>query len=355
MAMMLQGSGAGLQQQMVQQQQQPPPAAQQQQQLLYNSQQQQPYSAPQSQAAPYVQQQSAAGRLHVPLNQQQGGGVAAAGMQYGMMQQQQVYQPPPAGVYPASKLSRAAGGSVDMSMQVGGGDLQPSLPEGMLLRQQQLPPPQMPQQPRFVPQELPPASVPPLLQGRMGSGSASGSTAVPNGMLPPSSLAASARMHRLAPADMQQQLAQPMLCMMPPAPMVPQLGRDVGQLGMMQHAPPAPAHLQQQQQMPPMLAQPQQPQQQQQGGMYQGPQQQQWGAEELRQLLELLGETVGSNEGAQGMVPHQPRPQHNQQAVLAALAPASRQVCHLDYQPSTSDEEVVEQANNGTGRLLAAT
>lgn len=301
-------------------------------------------------AAPYVQQlQPSNTRLQGSGMQQQA--AYAAAMQFGHPQQHHQH------FCPLSKLSRdgsnvSSNCSVDLDGMLqsagssGGVSSHPSLPDGMMLRQQM---PAPPAQTRFVPQEPPAASAAAPVAPLLPSGS-SMALAVSNSMAMPVS----------APGPQQ-------MLMMPQS--LPRL-HAAGQPGPFMPAPTMMA----QQQAHIMMQQQQQAQylQQQQQAMLQAAQQHQWGSEELRQLLDILGEAVGgSNEGQQALMYYghqmrQPQLQRQQQqtqqpqtpllpqqALAVQMPPPLRLLCHMDRLPTCESDEV-EATNNVAGRVLTA-
>lgn len=289
----------------VQQQQQglPPQMLQPSSSAYIAQQQQQLYHQPGHLSAPQD-----IGPAFVP-SQQLGRMLPPQGLQhYSQPQLQQLQQLQPS--HPLSKLSRTVSGFDSMSAQ--GSMPQPSLPEGMMLRQQ-LPPPQ----PRFVPQG-------PVSGGMMGHSNAAVTTAaggfqpgsrpvVPQQPLGPAHQQQQQHMmHGQQIPVLSQQQQQPVPPLMPQEPLLPQLHLQ------QQAAMQAPA-LSAPQPVPP---QPHPPQQ--------------WGAEDLRQLLDILGEAA-ANEGQHCLPPQQ----------------LQQPLCHLEH--PLADDKLGEHANNVTGSLAAAT
>jgi hypothetical protein len=261
-----------------------------------------------------------AGAGHMQM-QQPGRVVPPQGMHYSQPQLQQ--QP----THALSKLSRTVSGfdgplhPASMS--------QPSLPDGMLLRQAPPPP-----QPRFVPQGPPPQSQGFAAVG--GSIMSHNNTAVTTaaGGFQPASRPMEHMQMPVAGFEQQQHMMHrqqmpvlsqqqpPVTHLLPQDPMLPPQSMQPNYMMRPQHADmPGP--------QPPACASSSQPNIQ-------------WTSDGFRQLLDLLHQ-----DGT--------RPQEQQQQVLAHPQPLQSSGSCLTALHPVADETKLEQANNVTGSLTAAT
>jgi hypothetical protein len=346
-----------------------PPAAQQQTAL---DQQQR---ASQAMMAAGLQQQQQQQQLYMQQQQQQQQQQpvpqfsTAGGQQYGS--QGLPASLPPASLAAMSKLTQAGGGSlVSSPMLSSANSMQPSLPEGMLLRQQG---PAPHAQTRFVPQQP---------QGSAGGAGGGTPTVTAPGAAPLLPCSSSGSSMTSAPSAQQQYEAmlmqQHMMAMMLPqgsgAPHAQAQATDAGmqaaaaagfaaacqQAAQGTYGAALSMMMQQQGQAMAGGATSAQQQQQQQ-------QQQQWGPEELRQLLDILGEAANGDGGAGAMygcgayysqAPPQQQPALPAmmgQAPQQPMGPLQRQLCDLGDQVRSCDSEEVERTNNVTGRVVTGT
>lgn len=308
------------------------PPQQQQQQYLPQAPQLLPASS-----APYMGQQQQQQSMYIP------GHMSApqdAGAGYMQMQQPGRMVPPPGMHYSQPQLQQQPTHALSkLSRTVSGFDgplhpasmPQPSLPDGMLLRQAPPPP-----QPRFVPQGPPPQSQGFVAMG--GSMMSHNNTAVTTaaGGFQPASRPLE-HMHGMAGmAGLEQQQHMMHRQQMPV---------------LSQQQPPASHLLPQDPMLPPQSMQQQQQTMRPQHANMPGPQPpafaptsqptSQWNADDVRQLLDILHHDGTGAQGQQQVLAH-PQPLQSSGSCLTALHHVAVE-CKL------------EQANNVTGSLTAAT